>query len=133
MGSIRSPLWRHGGTTHGPQPRDYGYHLPRKMQLGALRSALSAKLRDGELRVVSEFKLGEAKTKVMRGALDTLEAKRTVLLVDNSGSTELQLSSRNLAGVKLVSSREVNVYDLLGHEQVFLSADAAKKLSEALA
>ena len=133
MGSIRSPLWRHGGTTHGPQPRDYGYHLPRKMQLGALRSALSAKLRDGELRVVSEFKLGEAKTKVMRGALDSLEAKRTVLLVDNSGSTELQLSSRNLAGVKLVSSREVNVYDLLGHEQVFLSADAAKKLSEALA
>ena len=83
--------------------------------------------------MISEFKLGEAKSKVMRGALDTLEAKRTVLLVDNSGSTELQLSSRNLAGVKLVSSREVNVYDLLGHEQVFLSADAAKKLSEALA
>jgi large subunit ribosomal protein L4 len=133
MGSIRSPLWRHGGTTHGPQPRDYSYHLPRKMQLGALRSALSAKLRDGELRVVSEFKLAEAKTKAMRGALDTLEAKRTVLLVDNSDNPNLQLSSRNLAGVKLVSSRDVNVYDLLGHERVFLSADAAKKLSEALA
>ena len=55
MGSIRSPLWRHGGTTHGPQPRDYTYNLPRKMQLGALRCALSAKLRDGELRVVREF------------------------------------------------------------------------------
>ena len=54
MGSIRSPLWRHGGTTHGPQPRDYSYHLPKKMQLGALKSALSAKLRDGELRVVSD-------------------------------------------------------------------------------
>src|SRR5712675_2168347 len=103
MGSIRSPLWRHGGTTHGPQPRDYSYHLPRKMQLGALRSALSAKLRDGELRVVSDFKLAEAKTKAMRGTLDTLEAKRTVLLVDNSDNRELQLSSRNLAGVKLVS------------------------------
>ena len=133
MGSIRSPLWRHGGTTHGPQPRDYSYHLPRKMQLGALRSALSAKLRDGELRVVSEFKLAEAKSKAMRGALDTLEARRTVLLVDNSDNPNLQLSSRNLAGVKLVSSRDVNVYDLLGHERVFLSADAAKKLSEALA
>src|SRR5882672_3270654 len=82
MGSIRSPLWRHGGTTHGPQPRDYSYKLPKKMQLGALRSALSAKLRDGELRVVSEFKLADAKTKAMRGTLDTLEAKRTVLLVD---------------------------------------------------
>jgi len=56
MGSIRSPLWRHGGTTHGPQPKDYSYKLPRKMLLGALKSALSAKLRDGELRVVNEFK-----------------------------------------------------------------------------
>jgi len=97
MGSIRSPLWRHGGTTHGPQPRDYSYHLPRKMQLGALRSALSAKLRDGELRVVSEFAIAETKTKQMRKALDTLEVQKTVLLVDNSGNKNLELSSRNLA------------------------------------
>src|SRR5258706_11613525 len=69
MGSIRSPLWRHGGTTHGPQPRDYSYKLPRKMQLGALRSALSAKLRDGELRVVNEFALSEHKSKLMRKTL----------------------------------------------------------------
>src|SRR6516162_5258861 len=70
MGSIRSPLWRHGGTTHGPQPRDYSYRLPRKMQLGALRSALSAKLRDGELKVINEFAIAETKTKVMRKTLD---------------------------------------------------------------
>ncbi len=133
MGSIRSPLWRHGGTVHGPQPRDYSYKLPRKMQLGALRSALSAKLRDGELRVVSEFSIGEAKTKSMRQALDTVEAKRTVLLVDNTDNKNLQLSSRNLTGVKLVTSRDVNVYDLLGHEQVLLSQAAAEKLAEALA
>jgi large subunit ribosomal protein L4 len=133
MGSIRSPLWRHGGTTHGPQPRDYSYHLPRKMQLGALRSALSAKLRDGELRVVTEFPIREPKAKLMRKALDTLEAKKTVLLVDNSDSRALQLSSRNLEGVKLVPSREVNVYDLLAHGEVLLSEAAARKLSEALA
>jgi large subunit ribosomal protein L4 len=133
MGSIRSPLWRHGGTTHGPQPRDYSYHLPRKMQLGALRSALSAKLRDGELRVVREFIVGEAKTKLMRKTLDGLEAKRTVLLVDNADNRNLTLASRNLEGVKLVASREVNVYDLLGHSQVLMSEAAAKKLSEALA
>jgi large subunit ribosomal protein L4 len=132
MGSIRSPLWRHGGTTHGPQPRSYAYHLPRKMQLGALRSALSAKLRDGELRVIQEFSISEAKTKVMRAALETLEAKRTVLLVDNAENRNLELSSRNLQGVKLVLSRDVNVYDLLGHEQVLLSEAAARKLSEAL-
>ena len=133
MGSIRSPLWRHGGTTHGPQPRSYAYHLPRKMQLGALRSALSAKLRDGELRVVSEFPTAEPKTKLMRKALDTIAIKRSVLLVDNSANKNLALSSRNLEGVKLVASRDVNVYDLLQHNQVLLSETAARKLSEALA
>jgi large subunit ribosomal protein L4 len=132
VGSIRSPLWRHGGTTHGPQPRDYSYKLPRKMQLGALRSALSAKLRDGELRVVREFSLGEAKTKLMRQTLNALEIARTVLLVDNTGNRNLELSSRNLEGVKLVASRDVNVYDLLGHQQVLLTEAAAMKLSEGL-
>src|ERR1700761_5262566 len=82
MGSIRSPLWRHGGTTHGPQPRDYSYHLPRKMMLGALRSALSAKLRDGELRVVNAFNLADHKTKNMMYVLGALEAKKTILLVE---------------------------------------------------
>ena len=133
MGSIRSPLWRHGGTTHGPQPRDYSYKLPRKMILGALKSALTAKLRDGELRVVREFPTAEAKTKTMRRALDGLAIERTVLLVDNSANKNLELSSRNLEGVKLVASRDVNVYDLLGHQQVLLSEAAAQKLSEALA
>ncbi len=133
VGSIRSPLWRHGGTVHGPQPHSYAYHLPRKMQLGALRSALSAKLRDGELRVVNEFSLGEPKSKLMRHALNVLEAVKTVLLVDNVENRNLELSSRNLEGVKLVSSRDVNVYDLLKHEQVVLSEAAARKLSEALA
>ena len=133
VGSIRSPLWRHGGTTHGPQPRSYAYKLPRKMQLGALKSALSAKLRDGELRVVNEFALSEAKTKAMREALNSLEATRTVLLVDNGDNRNLHLSSRNLEGVKLVASRDVNVYDLLGHQHVLLSEAAARKLSEALA
>jgi large subunit ribosomal protein L4 len=133
MGSIRSPLWRHGGTTHGPQPRDYSYKLPKKMQIGALRSALSAKLRDGELRVVSEFAIAEPKSKGMRKTLDALEASRTILLVDNSANRNLALASRNLEGVKLVASREVNVYDLLGHQHVLLTQEAAKKLSEALA
>jgi len=133
MGSIRSPLWRHGGTVHGPQPRDYSYKLPKKMQIGALKSALSAKLRDGELRVVTEFTVSEAKSKLMRKTLDGLEASRTILLVDNSANRNLALASRNLEGVKLVSSREVNVYDLLGHQHVLFTQEAAKKISEALA
>jgi large subunit ribosomal protein L4 len=132
MGSIRSPLWRHGGTVHGPQPRDYSYKLPRKMVLGALRSALSAKLRDGEIKVVQAFSLEGHKTRSMRAILDTLEATKTVLLVDNEENRNLALGSRNLSGVTLVASRDVSVYDLLGHERVLMSESAARKLSEAL-
>lgn len=142
MGSIRSPLWRHGGTTHGPEPRSYAYHLPRKMQIGALRSALSAKLRDGELKVVQALEFNDHKTKTVAAALKTLEATRKVLLVDvpvksGDGPAELDrklvLGSRNIEGVKLVPTRDVNVYDLLNHQQVVLTEAAARKLSEALA
>jgi len=133
MGSIRSPIWRHGGTVHGPIPRDYGYRLPRKMQLGALRSALTAKLRDGELKVVQSFTLADHKSKTMRAALNKIEAGvKKVLLVDNEENRNLALSARNLEGVTLVASRDVTTYDLLGHQHVVLSEDAAKKLSEAL-
>jgi len=132
MGSIRSPLWRHGGTVHGPVPRDYSYRLPRKMLLGALRSALSVKLRDGELKVVAAFSLPDHKTRTMRGVLDRLEAGKTVLLVDNEENRNLALGSRNLPGVTLVASHELTTYDLLGHERVLISAAAARKLSEGL-
>jgi large subunit ribosomal protein L4 len=132
MGSIRSPLWRHGGTTHGPQPRDYEYKLPRKMLLGALRSALSAKLRDGELRVVNAFSLADHKTANMIKILAKLELKKTVLLVENGENVNLQRASQNLKGIKLVPSKDVTVYDLLKHQDVILSETAAKKLSEAL-
>lgn len=134
VGSIRSPLWRHGGTTWGPVPRDYSYRLPKKMQLGALRSALTAKLRDGELKVIKTFSLADHKTRNVRATLDKLEAKKKVLIVDNDPENKnLQLGARNLEGVKLASSREVSVYDLLGSGAVFISEAAAMKLSEALA
>jgi large subunit ribosomal protein L4 len=132
MGSIRSPLWRHGGTTHGPQPRDYSYKLPRKMMLGALRSALSAKLRDGELKIVQSFAFPDNKTKTVRAALDKLEAKRKVLLIENGENRNLELGSRNLEGVTLLASREVTAYHLLEHNRVLVSESAARKLSEAL-
>ncbi len=133
MGSVRSPVWRHGGTVHGPVPRSYDYRLPRKMQLGALRSALTAKLRDGELKVVQSFTLADHKSKTMRTALDKLESGiRKVLLVENDENRNLELGSRNLDGVTLVASRAVTTYDLLGHQHVLLSEAAAKKLSEAL-
>jgi large subunit ribosomal protein L4 len=133
MGSIRSPLWRHGGTVHGPVPRDYSYAMPRKMLQGAMRSALTAKLRDGELKVVDSFSLADHKSRSMRAALDRLEARKTVLLVDNEQDKNVALGSRNLRGVTLLASRELTPYHLLGHARVLLSLAAAKKLSEAFA
>src|SRR6202142_3001630 len=132
-GSVRSPIWRHGGPSHGPQPRDYSYKLPRKMQLGALRSALSAKLRDGELKIVQAFSFGDHKSKAVKAALTKLEAKKTVLLVDNDAENKnLQLGARNIEGVLLVLSRDLSVYELLRHKKVLVSEAGAKKLSEAL-
>src|SRR6202020_1770442 len=81
VGSVRSPLWRHGGTVPGPQPRSYDYAFPKKKLMGALRSALAAKLADGKLTVVESFEIAEAKTKLFRQALDRFEAKKTALLV----------------------------------------------------
>jgi large subunit ribosomal protein L4 len=103
------------------------------MLLGALRSALSAKLRDGELKVVQAFSFEDHKTKTAAAAFKTLDAARKVLVVDNSGDRNLSLGARNLPGVTLVPTREVTVYDLLGHDRVLLSEAAATKLSEALA
>src|ERR1700760_3171166 len=104
VGSVRSPIWRHGGTVHGPQPRSYDYAFPRKKLLGALRSALASKLADGKLTVVESLELKDAKTKVYRTALDKLDAGKTALLVESSanGNNNLHLSSRNLEKVELV-------------------------------
>jgi large subunit ribosomal protein L4 len=133
MGSVRSPIWRHGGTVHGPVPRDYSYRLPRKMMLGALRSALSAKLRDGELKIVKVFQFEDHKTKNAAATLSKLEAGRTVLMVDNGENQNLERGVRNIKGVTLLPTREVNPYHLLGHKSVLLSEAAARKFSEALA
>ena len=132
LGSVRSPLWRHGGTVHGPQPRDYSYKLPHKMQQGALRSALSAKLRDGQLKVISAFQLNDHKTKSFALTLKKLEAPKKVLLVETADNRNLELSTRNLEGLEVVRTHEVHPYHLLGAALVLLTQSAAAKLSESL-
>jgi large subunit ribosomal protein L4 len=134
VGSIRSPLWRHGGTVHGPQPRSYDYAFPRKKLLGALRSALAAKLADGKLVVVENFEIAEPKTKAFRQVLDKLNAKRTALLVESSASQNhnLHLSARNLEGVELLAGNQVHPFHLLRYESAIFARPALEKLQDAL-
>ena len=131
-GSTRSPLWRSGGIVHGPRPRDYSYHLPRKMVLGALRSALSARLADGAVKFVKDLELASPKTKEFSRVLDQLEADDTVLLVDDADNENLRLSSRNIPGVTLMAGRDVHPYHLLGHKSVLISEPTAVKCCEVL-
>src|ERR1700720_553470 len=130
VGSIRSPLWRHGGTVHGPQPRSYDYAFPRKKLLGALRSALASKFADGKLSIVNAFELKDGKTKAFRAVLDALKVESTVLIVDvpNSGNRNLELSSRNIKGLELVPGNEVHPYHLLKYDRVIFSHPAIEKL-----
>ena len=133
VGSIRSSIWRKGGTVHGPQPRSYAYRLPRKMLLGALRSALSAKLAEQKLTVVDAWKLETHKTKAFREVLGRLDGEtRTILLVEQDANRNLELASRNLEGVKLVRPSTLQPYDLLRHDRLLLSKDAAVRLNTTL-
>jgi large subunit ribosomal protein L4 len=134
IGSVRSPLWRHGGTAHGPVPHSHEYAFPRKKLLGALRSALAVKLADGKLTVVDSLEAKEPKTKLYRAALAKLEAKRTALLVENAQTLgrNLLLGARNLPGVELMLNSEVHPYDLLKSERVIFSRPAMEKLQESL-
>jgi large subunit ribosomal protein L4 len=134
VGSIRSPLWRHGGTVHGPQPRSYDYQFPRKKLMGALRSALAAKLADGKLVVVESFEISEPKTKAFRQTLNKLNAGKTALLVEASANANqnLHLSSRNLEGVELVAGNQVHPYHLLRYESAIFAKPALEKLQDTL-
>jgi large subunit ribosomal protein L4 len=132
IGSIRSPLWRHGGTVHGPQPRSYVYAFPRKKIRGALRSALSARFSENCLAVVDGFQLETHKTGSLRKILDGFASGRKVLLVDAGDNRNLQLSSRNLPMVKLVPGSGVNIHDVLDHEVLVFSKEAILQVQEVL-
>jgi len=134
IGSVRSPLWRHGYTVHGPVPRSYDYPFPRKKLLGALRAALAAKLADGKLTVVDSLEIKEGKTKLYFEALNKLGVSRTALLVENGKtlSEGLLRGARNLQGVELVLNNEVHPYDLLRYDMAIFSKAAIETLAEVL-
>jgi large subunit ribosomal protein L4 len=131
-GSIRSPIWVGGGTTFGPQPRDYSYRMPRTARREALLSALSLKNREGKIIVVDKFELEEAKTKLMVKALGELKVQSAVIVISQA-NVKIERSARNLPKVKVLRVEGLNVYDLLRYDHLILTQDALRGLEERLA
>jgi large subunit ribosomal protein L4 len=132
VGEARNPLWRKGGTVFGPQPRSYDYHLPRKVEKGALRAALMQKLQDGAVTVVEALTVGEIKTKAAAEMLRRLGADGKTLLVDVKPEEKLALSVRNIDGVRLLPSNRISARDVMNTRRVVLTRAALEKLQEAL-
>jgi large subunit ribosomal protein L4 len=132
VGEIRNPLWRKGGTVFGPQPRSYEYQLPRKVEKGALRAALTQKLRDGAVTVVDELTVSEIKTKAAAEMLRRLGVDGKTLLVDVKPEDKLALSVRNIDGVRLLPSNRISARDVVDTRRVVLTRAALEKLQEAL-
>ena len=133
VGEARNPLWRKGGTVFGPQPRDYGYRIPRKVERGALRSALTQRLRDGEVVVVDSLTVGDIKTKVAAALLQRLGIEGKALLVDVKPDDKLALSVRNLEHVRMLPSNQVGARDVMAARRVVMTQAAIERLQEALA
>lgn len=128
IASLRSPLWKGGGNVHGPQPRDWSYNLPKKMRKRAMCSAISERLREGNLVIVSEWSLEHPKTKEFIGTLGTLKLSGKTLIVDSLKNTKLMLASRNVQTAKVVNSYGVNIYDLVNHQKVVLTPRTVEEL-----
>jgi len=132
VGEIRNPLWRKGGTVFGPQPRSYEYQLPKKVEKGALRAALTQKLRDGEVTVVEALSVAEIKTKAATEMLRRLGVEGKALLVDVKPEDKLSLSVRNIEGVRLLASNRVSARDVVNSRRLVLTRAAIEKLQEVL-
>jgi len=132
IASLRSPLWKGGGNVHGPQPRDWSYNMPKKMRQGALRSALSERVREGNVFVLEGWALENPKTKEFAQSLATLGLEGKTLIVDSLENDNLLLAARNLRRAKVVNSFGLNIYDLLYHDHLVLSREAAGELEQLL-
>ncbi|MGD2294993.1 MAG: 50S ribosomal protein L4 [Candidatus Aminicenantes bacterium] len=130
-GSIRSPIWKGGGTTFGPKPRDYSYSLPRKAKKNALKSALSMKLAENLLVIVEALELEEPKTKAAAALIKALNLD-SALIVDSHENKNLFLSMRNLPKIKTVDSTQVTIYDVLNYKWLVLTKKAYDMLTEKL-
>lgn len=133
IASLRSPLWKGGGNVHGPQPRDWSYQIPKKMRRGAIRAALSERLREGGVIVIDDFSLQQHKTRDLVAILSKLGVDKRALLVDSLENRNLILASRNLPDVDHTNSFGLNIFNVLLHEQIVLSKRAVGEIEKILA
>lgn len=132
-GTIRSPLWTGGGTVFGPKPRDYRYNIPKKVRRAALCSALSAKVRENQITVLDDLSLEQPKTREIVRLLDNLKVDGKALLVTAGSDVNVYRSGRNIPGVKTVVARQLNVLDILNHDQLIMTKDAVTSMEEVFA
>ena len=130
-GSNRSPLWRGGGVTFGPKPKDWSFSLPKKIKKQALKSALSHKLNEKEIFVIENFELSEIKTKQVVNFLNTFEISKCLIVVDED-NVNLVKSARNIKNVKVLREEGINVYDMLNYKHLVLTKSSLEKVQEAL-
>jgi len=131
VGSIRSPLWRHGGVAHGPKPRDYSYTLPKKVRKLALKMALSDKVASDRIFVIRDFGVDEIKTKKVAELLNQFGCQKAMMVTLDRDNT-IELSARNIPGVKVLAEKGLNVYDLLKYEYLLIEEKAVQTLDERL-
>jgi large subunit ribosomal protein L4 len=132
VGSKRTPLWRHGGTVFGPQPRSYDYAVPKKVERGALRAALVAKFRDHAVTVVDELRADAKKTKPVAELLKRLGASGRTLVVDQTLDDNFHASARNIAGVSVVASGRLTARDVMNTSRIIATRAALERLQEVL-
>jgi large subunit ribosomal protein L4 len=132
VGSTRTPLWRKGGTVFGPQPRSYGFTLPKKVERGALRAALVAKVREGAVTVVDQLRTDEIKTKAAAALLRRLGGRGRTLVVDVAPDEKFSLSARNLAGVTVIPSGRLTPRDVMNTTRIIATQAAIERLQEVL-
>jgi large subunit ribosomal protein L4 len=132
VGSTRTPLWRHGGTVFGPQPRSYAYDLPKKVERGALKAALATRLRDGAVTVVDGLSASERKTKPVAELLRRLGASGKTLVIDVTPEPNFERSARNIAGVRVVASGKLSARDVMDTGRIIATRAAIERLQEVL-
>lgn len=133
QGSIRAPQWTGGGVVFAPTPRDYSFKMNKKEKAGAIKSALSSRVNENKFFVMDSLKFDEIKTKKMVNVMDALKVKKALIVLDGEDNDNVELSARNIEGVRAVYSNTINVYDILKYDAVIITKSAVTKIEEVYA